>query len=190
MDTLRQDLVFAFRLLVKDRAFAATTILTLVLCIGANTAIFSVVRSVLLRPLPYPESERLVFEYDGFPGAGVERAGTSVPNYFDRRGMTDVFESQALYQFGGLAVGSGPGAEGVSSLNVTPSFFQVLRAPAVRGRLFTEEDGEVGRNRVALLEYSFAARRPVASTASSAGSSGSTISPTPSSVFCPRASAS
>jgi predicted permease len=159
MDTLRQDLLFAFRLLVKDRAFAVTTILTLALCIGANTAIFSVVRSVLLRPLPYPESERLVFEYDGFPGAGVERAGSSVPNYFDRRGMTDVLESQALYQFGGLAVGSGPGAEGVASLNVTPSFFQVLRARAVRGRLFTEEDGEVGHNRVALLEYGFAARQ-------------------------------
>jgi predicted permease len=159
MDTVRQDLLFACRLLAKDRAFAITTVLTLALCIGANTAIFSVVRSVLLRPLPYPESERLVFEYDGFPGAGVERAGTSVPNYFDRREMTDVLESQALYQFGGFGVGSGEGAEGVAALKVTPSFFQVLRARAARGRLFAEEDGEVGRNRVALLEYSFATRQ-------------------------------
>jgi hypothetical protein len=52
MDTLRQDLAFAVRLLAKDRAFAATTILTLAICLGANTAIFTVVRSVLLRPLP------------------------------------------------------------------------------------------------------------------------------------------
>jgi len=96
MDTLRQDLAFALRLLSKDRAFAATTILTLAICLGANTAIFTVVRSVLLRPLPYPEAQRLVFEYDAFPGAGVERAGTSVPNYFDRLAFTDVFESQAL----------------------------------------------------------------------------------------------
>ena len=74
MERLLQDLRFAFRLFRKDRAFALTTILTLALCIGANTAIFTVVRSVLLRPLPYPESDRLVFLYESFPGAGVERA--------------------------------------------------------------------------------------------------------------------
>ena len=83
MERLLQDLRFALRLFRKDRAFALTTILTLALCIGANTAIFTIVRSVLLRPLPYPESDRLVFLYESFPGAGVERAGTSVPNYFD-----------------------------------------------------------------------------------------------------------
>ena len=151
MDTVRQDLAFAFRLLVKDRAFAITTILTLGLCIGANTAIFSVVRSVLLRPLPYPESERLVFEYDAFPGAGVERAGTSVPNYFDRRGMTDVLESQALYRFGGFKVGSGAAAEGVSALHVTPSFFQVLRAQRRPRPALHRRGRRGGRNRVALL---------------------------------------
>jgi hypothetical protein len=105
LDTLRQDLRFAFRLLWKDRAFALTTLLTLALCIGANTAIFTVVRSVLLRPLPYPEADRLVFSVESFPGAGVERAGTSVPNYFDSLALTDVFESQALYRFGGFRVG-------------------------------------------------------------------------------------
>ena len=67
MDRLRQDLAFALRLLHKDRAFAVTTILTLALCIGANAAIFTVVRSVLLRPLPYPEADRLVVGYDSFP---------------------------------------------------------------------------------------------------------------------------
>ena len=71
-------------MLRKDRAYSAAVILTLAICLGANTAIFTVVRSVLLRPLPYPESGRLAFMFDGFPGAGVERAGTSVPNYLDR----------------------------------------------------------------------------------------------------------
>jgi predicted permease len=160
MDTLFQDLKFALRLLVKDRAFAATTILTLALCIGANTAIFTVVRSVLLRPLPYAEADRLVFEYDSFPGAGVERAGTSVPNYFDRLAFSDVLESQALYRSNALKVGAGPGAENVPAMEVTPSFFTVLRARAVRGRLFTEADGEVGRNHVALLSHAFAAKQP------------------------------
>ncbi len=158
MDTLRQDLAFALRLLSKDRAFAATTILTLAICLGANTAIFTVVRSVLLRPLPYPEAQRLVFEYDAFPGAGVERAGTSVPNYFDRLAFTDVFESQALYQFSGARVGTGPSGEGVTSMNVTPSFFRVLRARSVRGRLFSEDDGRTGRDHVAVLSQDYAER--------------------------------
>ncbi|HSL24607.1 MAG TPA: ABC transporter permease [Vicinamibacterales bacterium] len=160
MDILRQDLRLALRLLWKDRAFALTTILTLSLCIGANSAIFTVVRSVLLRPLPYPESDRLVFMFDAFPGAGVERAGTSVPNYIDRRTLTDVLESVALYQFGGFRVGEGTGAEGVTSLRVTPSFFTVLRTRAARGRLFTEQEGTVGHERVAVLSYAFAQRQP------------------------------
>ncbi len=108
MDVLRQDLLFAFRMLRKDRAYAAAVILTLAICLGANTAIFTVVRSVLLRPLPYPESGRLVFMFDGFPGAGVERAGTSVPNYLDRVPLTDVFDSVALYQTAGSASGRAP----------------------------------------------------------------------------------
>ena len=136
MDALRQDLVYAVRVLRKDRAYSAAVILTLAICLGANTAIFTVVRSVLLRPLPYPESDRLVSSYDGFPGAGVERAGTSVPNYVDRRAMTDVFSGAALYQWSGYRVGEGAQAEGVSAMNVTPSFFQVLGAqPAARPAL-------------------------------------------------------
>ncbi len=160
MDTLRQDLRLALRLLWKQRAFALTSIVTLALCIGANSAIFTVVRSVLLRPLPYPESDRLVFVFDSFPGAGVERGGTSVPNYFDRLALTDVFDSQALYQFGGFRVGQGATAEAVRSMTVTPSFFHVLRAHAVRGRLFKEEEGTLGHDRVAVLSYAFAQRRP------------------------------
>jgi putative ABC transport system permease protein len=160
MDTLRHDVRLALRLLLKDRAFTLTTIVTLAFSIGANAAIFTVVRSVLIRPLPYAESERLVLVFDSFPAAGVERAGTSIPNYYDRLAMGDVFESQALYQFSGLRVGEGVGAEGVASLNVTPSFFQVLRTQPVRGRLFTEEDGSVGRNRVAVLSRAFAERQP------------------------------
>ena len=160
MDALRQDLVYAFRVLRKDRAYAAAVILTLAICLGANTAIFTVVRSVLLRPLPYPESDRLISSYDGFPGAGVERAGTSVPNYVDRRAMTDVFSGAALFQWSGYRVGEGTQAEGVSAMNVTPSFFQVLGAQPSRGRLFAEEDGTVGKNKVAVLSYVFAARQP------------------------------
>ncbi len=160
MERLVQDLRFALRLFRKDRAFALTTILTLALCIGANTAIFTIVRSVLLRPLPYPESERLVFLYDAFPGAGVERAGTSVPNYYDRLALTDLFDSQALYQSRGFRVGQGAAAEGVPAMHVTPSLFNVLKVPAARGRWFAEDEGTPGRNRVTVLSWAFAARQP------------------------------
>jgi predicted permease len=158
MDTLRQDLRFALRLLWKDRSFAATVILTLALCIGANAAIFAVVRSVLLKPLSYPESERLVFSFDSFPGAGVERAGTSVPNYFERVKMTEIFDSVALYRPRGVDVGQQGMAERVIATEVTPSFFRVLRTSASRGRLFQEEEGETGRERVAILSDGYATR--------------------------------
>ena len=160
MDALRHDLQYAFRVLRKDRSYTAAVILTLAVCLGANTAIFTVVRSVLLRPLPYPGPDRLVSSFDGFPGAGVERAGTSVPNYADRRAMTDVFSSAALFQRAGYKIGQGAQAENVPAMNVTPSFFQVLEVPASRGRLFTEDEGTPGRNKVVLVSHLFAARRP------------------------------
>jgi len=160
MDTFRQDLLFALRVIRKDRAYAAAVILTLAICLGANTAIFTVVRSVLQRPLPYPESSRLITASDGFPGAGVERAGTSVPNYMDRRQMTDVFSSVALYQWDGFKVGQGTGSERVSSMRVTPSFFTVLGGTAEQGRLFSDEEGTPGKNKVAVLSHAFAAKQP------------------------------
>ena len=160
MDSLRQDLLYAIRVLYKDRGYAAAVILTLAICLGANTAIFTVVRSVLLRPLPYPDAGRLISSYDAFPGAGVERAGTSVPNYVDRRAMTDVFAEAALYQWDGYKVGEGAQAEGVSAMNVTPSFFPLLQVTAERGRLFTDADGTPGRNKVVLLSHVFAAKQP------------------------------
>ena len=161
MDRLRQDLVFAFRLLWKDRAFALTTLLTLALCIGANTAIFTVVRSVLLRPLPYPEAGRLVSMYDSFPGAGVERAGTSVPNYFDRLALTDRarvagalsvrrVSSRRRRERRGCVVDGGDAV-------VLPRPADERRArPAVHGGR-----GPAGASeRVAVLSYTFAQRQP------------------------------
>jgi putative ABC transport system permease protein len=159
MDALLQNLRIGIRGLRRDASYAAAVILTLALCLGAHTAVFTVVRSVLHRPLPYPEPERLVFGYDAFPGAGVERAGTSVPNYLDRRALTDVFDSVALYQWGGYGVGQGSSAVGVRAMNVTPSFFKVLRAQAAQGRLFREEEGTPGKNHVVVLSEAFAAQQ-------------------------------
>jgi predicted permease len=156
MRTLLADLRFAIRLMVRDRAFTVGVLLTLTICVGANAAIFSVVRSVLYRPLPYPEPDRLVLMYDSFPGAGVEHAGTSVPNYYDRLPLKEVFESVALYRGRGLDVGSAGSAERVRAMEVTPGFFHLLRVTPVRGRAFSDADGEPGDNPKVILDYGYA----------------------------------
>ena len=164
MDAFRQDLRYALKSLQRDRAYAAAVILTLAVCLGANTAIVTVVRSVLLRPLPYPESHRLLSSYDSFPGAGVERAGTSVPNYVDRRAMTGrVLSRWRSISGGDTSSARGRAAEGVSGMNVTPSFFKVLGAEPATGRLFTEAEGtpgqEQGRRREPCLRRQATRRR-------------------------------
>ena len=156
MRTLLSDLRFALRLMARDRVFTIGTALTLMICVGANAAIFAVVRSVLYRPLPYPDPSQLVLLYDSFPGAGVERAGTSVPNYVDRLPLKTVFESQALYRSRGLDVGVAGSAERVRAMEVTPSFFHVVRTLTVRGRGFTEAEGTAGQDKKAILDYGYA----------------------------------
>ena len=132
----------------KDRAFAVAAILTLALCLGANTAIFTVVPVGPAPTAPVSRVQSARLSFDSFPGAGVERAGTSVPNYVDRLAMTDVFVGTALYQWRRVSRGRGGPAEGVSAMNVTPSFFRVLGRRPLRGRLFAEADGTPGRNNV------------------------------------------
>ena len=151
MERLLQDARYAIRVLLKDRAFTITALLTLALCIGANAAIFAVVNSVVLRPLPFPGPDRLVYIYNSYPKAGVERASTGVPDYYDRLRETDVFEELALYQERGVTVGSEGNVERLSGMAVRPSLFRMLRATPARGRAFTEEEGEPGADRKVIL---------------------------------------
>jgi hypothetical protein len=93
------DVRVGLRLMWKDKAFTITAALTLALCIGANTALFSVVHNVLLRPLPVPQSDQIVLMGNAYPGAGASIGGSSgVPDYYDRLRDVTVFEEQALYQ--------------------------------------------------------------------------------------------
>jgi predicted permease len=156
MDRLLQDLRFAVRLLWKDRNFSITTIATLAVCLAANVAIFAVVNGVLLKPLPFPEPDRLVRMSNRYPGAGVEVDGSNgVPDYFDRRRGMPAIEEQALFREAGVTIsGSALGeAERIQSMLVTPTFFRVLRAEPYRGQLFTEAQGELGQERVVILTY-------------------------------------
>ena len=100
-----------------------TAILTLALCVAANTAMFGVVRSVLLEPLPFPGSDRIVLLYNGYPDAGAPRAGASVPDLYDRLGAVPALAEQGLFRPEGMTFGDENGVERLASLRGTPWFY-------------------------------------------------------------------
>src|SRR5688572_26423642 len=153
MERLLQDLRFATRLLWKDRGFTLTTVATLALCVAANTAIFAIVHSVLLKPLPFPEADRIATIFNSYPGAGAVRASNGVPDYYDRLAQAPAFEEIAMYRTTGVTLGGqGMGeAERITSMPVTPSFFRLLKAAPYRGQLFTEKEAEVGQDKKVVL---------------------------------------
>ncbi len=149
-----QDLNYAAKLLWKDKGFTLTAVATLAICIGANAAIFSVVNSVILSPLPIPDSDRIVLMYNSYPKAGAERAAAGVPDHLDRLAeMTDVFEEQALYRDPAMTIGGRDRPERVDGMEVTPSFFRLLRVEPRLGRVFTDDEGEVGEEKKTVLSY-------------------------------------
>ena len=98
MDWFARDLRTGLRLLARDKAYSLTAATTLALCLGANTALFSVVHHVLLRPLPVPEPERILLMSNQYPGAGASDSSNSgVPDYYDRLRETSVYDEQALF---------------------------------------------------------------------------------------------
>ncbi len=150
------DIRVGLRLLWKDKAFTVTAALTLALCIGANTALFSVVHNVLLRPLPVPESDRIVLMANAYPKAGASSAAganSSAPDYFDRLRETDVFEEQAVYNGGNQSIDQNGTPIRIRMNRVTPSFFRLLRIAPALGRAFSEQDGEVGNDKKVILSY-------------------------------------
>jgi len=148
-----QDARFAARLLVKDRSFTITALLTLAICIGANTAIFSIVRSVVLKPLPVPHADRIVMFHNNYPNAGATHGSTGVPDYFDRKSQTDAFDELALYRRQGVTLGAKDGAVRLQMVRATPSFFRLVSAQPALGRIFTENEGEVGQEKEVILSY-------------------------------------
>lgn len=149
-----QDLRFGLKLLWKDRAFTLTALLTLALCIGANTAIFTVLNAVILEPLPFAEPDRLVTLYNVYPGVGVTDEGSNgVPDYLDRRVLTDVFDSVTLFGNVGYDVGVSGSPVRISGLSVTPDYFRVLRQSPMMGRAFTADDAVYQKDKFAILSY-------------------------------------
>ncbi len=150
-DELRRDLRYAARLLRKTPGFTATALTTLALCLGANLTLFAVVDAVLLRPLPFPDSGRLVSVYNTYPKAGVPNDGCSLPNYYERRGQIPAFSGLAVYRDATAVVGETGTTEQVPVTRVSPDFFSTLGLGPAIGRVFTEMETLEGKNSAAIL---------------------------------------
>lgn len=132
-----QDLRYGIRMLLKHKSFTVIAVFTLALGIGANTAIFSVVNSVLLRPLPYEQADRLVTVWESNAALNRTHEGPAPGNYHDLRGTTGMFESSAAWFLYARTLTGEQGAEQVQAALVTPDFFTTLRVQAAQGSVFS-----------------------------------------------------
>src|SRR5215217_2079980 len=142
MDTLLQDIRYSIRVLLKSPGFTAVALLTLALGIGANTAIFSVVNAVLLRPLPYEESEKLVFITERSPV--LEGMSVAYPNYLDWREQNSVFDSLGVYRRQSFNLTGGGEPERLVGGEVSADVFTALRTNPILGRTFLAEEDRPG----------------------------------------------
>ena len=151
MDSLRQDLQYSFRRLRSTPAFTAVAILTLALGIGANSAIFSVVNAVLFRPLPFPESDRLVGVYGVWKGE--RQRSISPPNFLDLRSQTRTLEHVAAIDPTEVTITGVGEPVRVDASEVSASFFDVLGVRPLFGRTFAADENEPGKDKVLVLGY-------------------------------------
>jgi predicted permease len=153
MQTFPQDLKYALRMLRKNPAFTAVAILTLAVGIGANSAIFSVVNSVLLRPLPYRQPDQLVRVYSEFPTMQLQKFWLSPPELLDIQREAKSWESIGAWAPGGQNVGTESEPLRVTAAGITRSLIDVLGVQPERGRNFTEEEDRNGGPRVAIISH-------------------------------------
>ncbi len=154
---LLQDLRYGLRMLAKNPGFTVVAVLTLALGIGANTAIFSVVNSVLLRPLPYHEPDRLVFLSEN--STQVPEMSICYPDYLDWLKQNRVFSELAIFQPDSLNLSGREEPERLSVWNVSSNFFTTLGVVPVVGRNFLPSDDQAGANPVVLISYELWQRR-------------------------------
>jgi predicted permease len=147
------DIRYAIRALRKQPLFTLVAVLTLALGIGANTAIFSLLYQLLLRPLPYPDADRLVFVWNTYPLMGLPQASVSIPDYIDRKTQAPAIEDATLFTGGSANLADGGQPEQVRSLMVTPSFFTTLQRQPILGRGFTEDEARPDADNFVILSY-------------------------------------
>jgi putative ABC transport system permease protein len=159
MQTLIQDLRYGMRMLAKNPGFTLLGILTIALGVGANTVIFSVVNAVLLRPLPFPESERLVRLNESHNSPDFPTANLTHATFLDLAGNSETLENIAAARFWSENLAEGGEPEQVSSMLVSADFFAALRVVPALGRTFLPEEDQPGRDRVVILSDGLWRRR-------------------------------
>ncbi len=157
LETLARDLRFGLRALRKSPGFTLASVALLALGIGANTAIFSVVNGVLLKPLPYKDPDRLVRMYGTYKGAGA--FPLSDANFFDYRAQSQSFDAIAAWTDRQANLTGGDEPERILAASVTANFFDVLGAAPLRGRTFVGGEDQAGRDGVAVLSHELWQRR-------------------------------
>jgi putative ABC transport system permease protein len=147
-------------MLLKQKSFTAVALIALALGIGANTAMFSLVNGVLLRPLPYPDAERIVYFEGRNPSQGIKNSNISFPDFTDWSKQTDLFTATAAYWQGNANLGAdGAEPERVPRAGVTSGFFSVLGVQPFLGRVFVPEDDQPNAQSVAIISHGLWKRR-------------------------------
>lgn len=149
------DLRHAFRLLWKSKRITATTLVTLALCIGATTAIFSSVYSLMLKPLPYQEPERIVELYTSAVKAGLNHMPANVPFYLDYSQNATSYESLGLWSFSYSLVGENDSVARLPGARATAEIFTILRIQPLIGTFFTKDQNRPGADKVVVLTQSY-----------------------------------
>ena len=154
MEPFLFDLKYSARSLWRAKGFALTVFLTFSVCIAANTALFAIVNSVILRPLPVPEANSILLMSNEYPKAGVIGINNSSSgDYFDRMREMTVFESQAVFRERDQTVELNGLPQRIHGMVVTPSWFKLLRVSPALGRPFSDEEGEAGRDHEVILSH-------------------------------------
>src|SRR6266576_1433987 len=153
MTNLRNDIRYAIRSLIKRPGFTVIAVVTLALGIGANTAIFSAINALLLKPLPFPELDRVVAIWDKAPIRGIVHNEVAMANYLDWREQNQSFEQLALYRWWSANLTGVDPPERIQGFLVTANFLDVLGMKPALGRGFAAEEEQPGKDAVAILTY-------------------------------------
>jgi len=153
MTNLLQDLRFGLRQLAKNRGFATIAVLTLALGVGASTALFSLVDTVLLRPLPYRQPDQLVTVTETLPAEGSDEIGVAAGEYQDYRAQNHSFSQVAAYEADGFNLTGAGQPLRVNAARISASAFPLLGVSPILGRAFTEEEDRSGASKVVVLSY-------------------------------------
>jgi putative ABC transport system permease protein len=149
------DVKYAARRLIKERGFASIALVTLALCIGANTAIFSMIYALVLKPLPFPSPTRIVEIYNAFPKAGFNKFPSNIVQYSDFKANTSCFDAICLWQMDTAMVGEETSPERLKEANCTAEIFDVLGLKPVIGQFFTLKNSRAGEDKVIVLTQSY-----------------------------------